>query len=101
MTCPHRPETSWVTPKLGRVSKFPFPRNYVEILGRICAVAVYSTAARELGLEDVSYQRTGIELFDGVPFNSEDPIGYINSLSIHQDFSVAEIPIGVPRAMEG
>lgn len=56
----------------------------MEILERICAVSVYSTAARELGLDDVSYQRTGIELFDGVAFNGDDPITYINSLSIHQ-----------------
>jgi bicarbonate transport system ATP-binding protein len=47
----------------------------------------------------VSYQRGGIELFDGVAFNADDPISYLNSLSIHQDFSVAEIPIGVPRAL--
>ncbi len=76
-----------------------FRKPYVEILERVCAVGVYSTAARELGLDDVSYQRGGIELFDGVPFNAEDPIGYLNQLSIHQDFSVAEIPIGVPRAL--
>ena len=43
----------------------------------------------------------GIELFDGVAFNADDPIGYLNSLSIHQDFSVAEIAIGVPRALAG
>jgi bicarbonate transport system ATP-binding protein len=71
----------------------------VEILERVCSVGVYSTAARELGIEDVSYQRTAIELFDGIPFNADDPISYINGLSIHKDFSVAEIPIGVLRAL--
>ena len=96
---PSRSEHLWILTQLARWSEIPFPRNYVEILERICAVSVYSTAARELGLDDVSYQRTGIELFDGVPFNGDDPIAYINSLSIHQDFSVAEIPIGVPRPM--
>ena len=96
---PSRSEHLWILTQLARWSEIPFPRNYVEILERICAVSVYSTAARELGLDDVSYQRSGIELFDGVPFNGDDPIAYINSLSIHQDFSVAEIPIGVPRAM--
>ncbi len=71
----------------------------MEILERICSVGVYSTAARELGLEDVSYQRAAIELFDGRPFNTEDPIGYLNAVSVHRDFSVAEIPIGAPRAL--
>jgi bicarbonate transport system ATP-binding protein len=96
---PSRSEHLWILTQLARWAEIPFPRNYVEILERICAVSVYSTAARELGLDDVSYQRTGIELFDGIPFNGDDPIAYINSLSIHKDFSVAEIPIGVPRAM--
>jgi len=96
---PSRSEHLWILTQLARWAEIPFPRNYVEILERICAVSAYSTAARELGLDDVSYQRGGIELFDGVPFNADDPIGYLNQLSIHQNFSVAEIPIGVPRAL--
>jgi bicarbonate transport system ATP-binding protein len=50
-------------------------------------------------MEDVSYQRQGIELFDGRPFNPEDPIGYLNEVSLHRDFSIAEIPIGQPRVI--
>jgi bicarbonate transport system ATP-binding protein len=96
---PSRTEHLWIMTQLARWAEIPFPRNYVEILERICQVGVFSTAARELGLEEVSYQRQGIELFDGRPFNSEDPIGYLNAVSLHRDFSVAEIPIGVPRAM--
>jgi bicarbonate transport system ATP-binding protein len=98
---PSRSEHLWILTQLARWSEIPFPRNYVEILERVCAVGVFSTAARELGLDDVSYQRGGIELFDGVAFNADDPIGYLNHLSIHQDFSVAEIPMGPPRALVG
>lgn len=96
---PSRSEHLWILTQLARWSQIPFPRNYVEILERICAVAVYSTASRELGFEDVSYQRAAINLFDGVPFNPDDPISYINAQSIHQDYSIAEIPIGLPRAL--
>lgn len=96
---PSRTEHLWIMTQLARWAEIPFPRNYVEILERICQVGVFSTAARELGLEEVSYQRQGIELFDGRPFNSDDPISYLNAVSLHRDFSVAEIPIGVPRAM--
>jgi bicarbonate transport system ATP-binding protein len=85
--------------QLARWGEIPFPRNYVEILERICSVGVFSTAARELGLEDVSYQRGEIKLFDGVSFHGDDPIGYLNGVSVHRDFSVAEIPIGVPRPL--
>ncbi|MFN6337548.1 MAG: nitrate ABC transporter ATP-binding protein [Cyanobacteriota bacterium] len=96
---PSRTEHLWIMTQLARWAEIPFPRNYVEILERICQVGVFSTAARELGLEEVSYQRQGIELFDGKPFNSDDPISYLNAVRLHRDFSVAEIPIGVPRAM--
>ena len=50
-------------------------------------------------LDDVSYQRQGIALFDGRPFNSDDPIGYLNQVSLHRDFSVAEISLSVPRPL--
>ena len=63
------------------------------------APMLFSTAARELGLKDVSYQRGPIELFDGRPFNTEDPIDYLNAVSLHRNFSVAEIPIGQPRPL--
>jgi bicarbonate transport system ATP-binding protein len=96
---PSRTEHLWIMTQLARWSEIPFPRNYVEILERICSVSVFSTAARELGLEDVSYQRGAIELFDGIPFTGEDPIGYLNAVSVHRDFSVAEIPLAPPRPL--
>jgi bicarbonate transport system ATP-binding protein len=96
---PSRSEHLWILTQLARWAEIPFPRNYVEILERICCVGVFSTAARELGLDAVSYQRQAIALFDGKPFDTEDPIGYLNSVFVHRDFSVAEINIGVPRAL--
>jgi bicarbonate transport system ATP-binding protein len=96
---PSRSEHLWILTQLARWAEIPFPRNYVEILERICAVGVYSTAVRELGLENVSYQRGAIELFDGRPFNADDPIAYLQALPVHRDFSVAEIPMGPARAL--
>jgi len=52
---------------------------------------VFSIAARELGLVDINYTKSGIQLFDGTPFNAEDPIAYLNSLKIKRDFSIAEV----------
>jgi bicarbonate transport system ATP-binding protein len=96
---PSRSEHLWILTQLARWAEIPFPRNYVEMLERICSVGVYSTAARELGLDDVSYQRQAIELFDGQKFDTEDPIGYLNHVIVHRDFSVAEINLGVPRPL--
>ncbi|CAK6697253.1 nitrate ABC transporter ATP-binding protein [Synechococcus sp. CBW1107] len=94
---PSRTEHLWMMTQMARWGEIPLPRNWVEILERVCQVGVFSTAARELGLDAISYQRQGIELFDGLPFNAEDPIGYLNAQTIKRDFSIAEIPLAPPR----
>lgn len=88
---PSRTEHQWMMTQMARWGDVPFPRNWMEILERVCRVNVYSTAAREIGILDVKYRRGPIELFDGVPFDADDPIGYLNSLPIKRDFSVAEV----------
>ena len=93
---PSRTEHLWHMTQLARWGDAPFPRNWVEILERVCRVGVFSTAARELGLLDMKYNRTAIELFDGTTFNADDPISYLNHLEIKRDFSIAEVIIDSP-----
>ncbi|MGB8698972.1 MAG: nitrate ABC transporter ATP-binding protein [Thermosynechococcaceae cyanobacterium] len=93
---PSRTEHLWIMTQLARWGDVPFPRNWVEILERICKVSAFSIASRELGLEDVSYSRGPIQLFDGVVFTADDPIAYLNSLPIKHDIYMAEIPLGMP-----
>jgi bicarbonate transport system ATP-binding protein len=88
---PSRTEHLWHMTQMARWGDTPFPRNWVEVLEKTCSVGVFSTAARELGLSDLSYSRGAIKLFDGVPFNAEDPIDYLNSLEIKRDYTMAEI----------
>jgi nitrate ABC transporter ATP-binding subunit len=87
---PSRTEQLWIITQMARWGITPFPRNWVEVLERVCRMGAFSTAARELGL-DVDYSRNAIELFDGMKFNAEDPIGYLNQLKIKRPISVAEI----------
>jgi len=87
---PSRTEHLWMMTQMARWNHLPFPRNWVEILERVCRMGVFSTAARELGL-DVNYSRGSIQLFDGITFNADDPIGYLNHLAIKRDFSIAEV----------
>ncbi|MEJ6480141.1 nitrate ABC transporter ATP-binding protein [Nostoc punctiforme UO1] len=93
---PSRTEQIWIMSQLARWGDTPFPRNWVEVVERVCRVRVFSTAARELGL-DISYIRQPIKLFDGTPFNADDPIAYLNSLKIKCDFSIAEVVLDAPR----
>jgi len=92
---PSRTEQTWIMTQLARWGHTPLPRNWVEIIERVCRVGAFSTAARELGL-DVSYTRQPIKLFDGTIFNADDPIAYLNSLQIKHDFSVAEVVLDSP-----
>lgn len=94
---PSRTEQLWHIVQMARWGHTPFPRNWVEILERLCAVGTFSTAARELGLSNISYSRGPIQLFDGTTFDTEDPIGYLNSLSIKRDFTVTEVVLSSPR----
>jgi hypothetical protein len=93
---PSRTEQIWIMTQLARWGDTPFPRNWVEIVERVCRVRVFSTAARELGL-DISYTRQPIQLFEGKPFNADDPIAYLNDLEIKRDFSIAEVILDAPR----
>jgi bicarbonate transport system ATP-binding protein len=93
---PSRTEQIWIMTQLARWGDTPFPRNWVEVVERVCRVRVFSTAARELGL-DISYIRQPIQLFDNTPFNADDPIAYLNNLKIKRDFSVAEVILDAPR----
>ncbi len=89
---PSRTEHLWIMTQMARWGDIPFPRNWVEMLERVCQVGVFSTAARELGI-DVSYQRQPIHLFDGVSFSSEDPIAYLNQLQLKHDIYMAEVAL--------
>ncbi|TAE54016.1 MAG: bacitracin ABC transporter ATP-binding protein, partial [Nostocales cyanobacterium] len=95
---PSRTEQTWIMTQLARWGETPFPRNWVEIVERVCRVGVFSTAARELGL-DISYTRQPIQFFDGKPFNADDPFAYLSSLEIKRDFSVAEVVLDTPRKL--
>jgi bicarbonate transport system ATP-binding protein len=94
---PSRTEHLWHMTQLARWGHTPFPRNWVEIMERVCRVSVFSTAARELGLLDVKYTSGAIAMFDGTTFTADDPIGYLNKLKIKRDFSIAEVVLDSPR----
>jgi bicarbonate transport system ATP-binding protein len=96
---PSRTEHLWHMVQMARWGDVPFPRNWVEVLEKTCAVGVFSTAARELGLTEISYSRSSIQLVDGSTFDAEDPIRYLNDLEIKRDVTMAEISLGPTRTV--
>jgi bicarbonate transport system ATP-binding protein len=91
---PSRTEQLWHMVQMARWGDVPFPRNWVEVLENTCQVGTFSTAARELGMTEISYSRSSIQLVDGSTFDAEDPIRYLNDLEIKRDVTMAEIPLG-------
>lgn len=90
-TCPGRAEGLWILTQLARWGMTPFPKNWVEILERNRRVDLYGEAARQLGLPDAEPDRDPFQLFDGVVFDPNDPIGYLQSLPLNRPIQVAEI----------
>jgi bicarbonate transport system ATP-binding protein len=94
---PSRTEHLWMMTQMARWEDVPFPRNWVEVMEKTCRVSVFSTAARELGLSDLTYSSGSITLVDGSSFSADDPISYLNSLDIKRDFTMAEVVLETPR----
>jgi nitrate/nitrite transport system ATP-binding protein len=97
--CPKHAENLWILTQLARWGVTPFPKNWLEILERVQRIDLYSKAANQLNLIDTEPDRTAFSLFDGVAFNPDDPIGYLNSLPTNQDIRIEEILIDRPIAI--
>ncbi|WP_414564010.1 MULTISPECIES: nitrate ABC transporter ATP-binding protein [unclassified Anabaena] len=89
---PNRTELLWMVTQLARWDLVPFPKNWVEVIERVCRADVFGAAARDLGLLDIGWDDP-IHLFDGKVFNSSDPIEYLNSLEIKRQVRIEEVLI--------
>jgi nitrate/nitrite transport system ATP-binding protein len=91
--CPTRDEALWILTQFARWGIAPFPKNWIEVLERVRRPDLFSEACRQLGLPDMEPDRHKFKLFDGMVFNPDDPIGYLQRFSIHRDIRVEEIPL--------
>lgn len=91
--CPGRVEGLWILTQLARWGYAPFPRNWIEILERVRRPDLFGEACRELDLPDLEPDRHSFALFDGLVFNPDDPVSYLERLDIRRDYRVSEILI--------
>jgi nitrate/nitrite transport system ATP-binding protein len=87
---PNRTEILWMVTQLARWGLTPFPKNWVEVIERVCRADIFGAAARDLSLLDTGYDDP-IHLFDGKVFNSSEPLEYLKSLEIKRDIRVEEV----------
>jgi nitrate/nitrite transport system ATP-binding protein len=88
--CPDRTKALWILTQMARWGLVPFPRNWFEVVDRVRRVDIYSEAAKQLGLPGFQPERQAFKLFDGTVFNPDNPLQYLNSLTIKRDVEVKE-----------
>ncbi|HIK46497.1 MAG TPA: ABC transporter substrate-binding protein [Leptolyngbyaceae cyanobacterium M65_K2018_010] len=96
--CPDVTEAVWIMTQMARWGITPFPRNWLEVAERIKRTDIFGQAARELGLLDIGRDRHPIQLFDGIPFNPDHPLDYLERLAIKRDLRIEEIPLDALKA---
>jgi nitrate/nitrite transport system ATP-binding protein len=94
---PRRLEVLWIMTQMARWGMAPFPKNWVEVLERVYNLDLYGKAARELGLPDRADDRQPVQLFDGVVFNPDDPVAYLQSLAIKREIRIENIVLDQPK----
>jgi nitrate/nitrite transport system ATP-binding protein len=87
---PDRNEMLWIMTQLARWGLIPFPKNWLDIVERVCRTDVFGVAARDLGLLDIG-RDTPIWLFDGKVFNPSEPVDYVSSLEIKHRLRIEEL----------
>jgi len=82
--CPIPSEGIWMLTQLARWELTPLPQNWWEITDRIYQLDVYAQAARELELPDLIPDRRTFSLKDGLVFNADAPLEYLEQLPIRR-----------------
>ncbi|MBE9202854.1 ABC transporter substrate-binding protein [Synechocystis salina LEGE 06099] len=90
---PSRSEGLWILTQLARWGYIDFPKNWLEIIERVRRPDLFGEACRQLGWPGLEGDHHNVNLFDGMVFTPNDPIGYIKRFTIHRDIRVAEIMI--------
>ncbi|MBD2156196.1 nitrate ABC transporter ATP-binding protein [Leptolyngbya sp. FACHB-16] len=89
-------EALWIMTQLARWGITPFPKNWVEVVGRTRRLDLFSAAARDLGIPDLETAPKPFQVFDETLFDPNDPIGYLNSLPFHHAIRIEEIVLDAP-----
>ncbi len=88
--CPDPTEHLWMLTQMARWGITPFPRNWVEVVDRLCQVEVFRQANAELNFPEQQRDRRAIRLFDELTFSPDDPLAYLHSLGIKRPIQINE-----------
>lgn len=89
--CPGRLELLWIMTQLARWQLTPFPKNWSEIVEQVRRIDLFGFAARELKIPDSEPAGQSLALFDGLPFEPDDPLAYLEAVPIRRALDIREI----------
>ena len=95
--CPSRTEMLWILTQMARWEVTPFPKNWIEFTERVRRLDLFREATRQLGLpDDAEPRRQSFALFDGITFDPDNPISYLEQQTISRQIRIEEILIDAP-----
>jgi len=92
--CPGRVEGLWIMTQLARWQLTPFAQNWLEIVEQVRRVDLFGAAARDLKVVDNEPDRRPFALFDGVVFDPDHPLAYIEAAPIRRALDIQTIVTG-------
>ena len=93
---PNSAEGTWLLTQFSRWGWCPFPSNRVELLGEVYRPDLCDRALERAGFPSVRPDRRPLSLADGLAFDQDDPLAYLNALPCASPPVVA--PVQLPQA---
>lgn len=95
---PNADEGLWVLTQLARWGLTVFPKNWREIIERLYRVDLFNDAISELGWPPLEPNILPLTLFDGVVFDAQDPIAYLQRFAMGHPLTIEEFDLDAVSA---
>jgi nitrate/nitrite transport system ATP-binding protein len=90
---PNRAEGAWFLTQFSRWGWCPFPTNRLELLAQVYRPDLCDRALAAAGYAALRPDRHAFALADGLPFNQDDPLGYLRGLPGCSEPPLAEVTL--------
>jgi nitrate/nitrite transport system ATP-binding protein len=97
---PNRAEGTWLLSQFSRWGWCPFPSNRQELLSQVYRPDLCDAALEMAGFAALRPDRHAFALADGIPFDQDEPLAYLQSLPDSPRPGVAPVPLPGPDNLD-
>ena len=97
---PNRAEGTWLLSQFSRWGWCPFPSNRQELLSQVYRPDLCDAALEMAGFAALRPDRHAFALADGLPFDQDEPLAYLQSLPDSPRPGVAPVPLPGPDNLD-